>query len=365
MKYAVDDLILLNRAGIGYVRLKKLIDIFGEPKRIINAGRDLLITVEGIGPEMALRISALRDGNGIKEERDLIKKYNVSVLSLSDEDYPVSLRNIYDPPLVLYVKGRLTDQDRTAVALVGSRRASTYGINICHSLSGSLAGLGITVVSGLARGIDSAAHRGALLAGGRTVAVLGSGLGHIYPPENRKLAVEISEAGAVVSEFPMNTPPVPRNFPIRNRIISGLSLGTVVVEAARKSGALITARCALEQGREVFAVPGKAGSSTAGGTHQLIRQGAKLVENANDIIEELNLDIVPFGRISVSSGKKGSALRGPKKKIYDMLSDEPVHIDGIMEECRMSAPETSRLLLELEINKMIKELPGKNFIVTA
>ncbi len=359
MKYDVDDLLLLNMAGVGYVRLKKLTECFSTLDRALRADKETLKRVEGIGPQFAEKIAGVKNNTeALKRERRLIEKGNITVLSLSDKDYPEILKNIYDPPLVLYVKGKITGEDKIAVALVGSRTASVYGVNVCKNLAQSLASSGITIVSGLARGIDSAAHTGALLSGGRTIAVLGNGLGSIYPPENKDLAEKIAQRGAVISEFPIEAPPLPQYFPIRNRIISGLSLGTVVVEAAEKSGALITASCALEQGREVFAVPGRAGSPTSKGTHWLIREGAKLVEDPKDIIEELNLNLIPSGL----NRPVLSVLDLEEKKVYDALSDEPEHIDIIINKSNMPPQNVARLLLKLELKKLVKELPGKNFI---
>ncbi len=219
----------------------------------------------------------------------LIKKLNLNVLTRQDDEYPQNLKNILYPPIVLYVKGRLKPQDCNSIAIVGSRLASFYGLSCAEKLAGELANYGLTVVSGMARGIDTASHRGALKQNGRTIAVIGSGFNRIYPPENKGLCEEIAGSGAVISEFPIDTPPEKENFPRRNRIISGLSLGVVVVEAARNSGALITADFALEQGREVFALPGKVDSSTSFGTNELIKQGAKLVSCVDDIIEEFAL----------------------------------------------------------------------------
>lgn len=333
MKYSVDDLILLNMAGVGMVRLRKMERDLFNARDIIDAGKDRL-----------------------KREWKLIKKDGVTVLPFYHEDYPESLKNIYDPPIVLYVKGDIAFKRSINIAFVGSRRASNYGMDMCRKLSLECGRIGITIVSGLARGIDSQAHKAALEAGGRTIAVLGSGLAHVYPPENKGLADKISESGAVVSEFPMETHPAARNFPIRNRVISGLSAGVVVVEAADKSGALITADCALEQGRDVFAVPGKAGSVTAAGVHRLIRTGAKLVERAEDILEELNPSLIP------ESKKITLRLSGAEKIIYDTLSDEPSHIDDITDRSKLATKDVIGLLTVLESKRLIKELPGKNFV---
>ncbi len=265
--------------------------------------------------------------------------------------------------MVLYVKGEILAQDKLAVAVVGSRLASFYGLQTAERLSFELASHGITVVSGLARGIDSSAHKGALKAKKRTIAVLGSGLANIYPEENIELADKISETGAVISEFPMRTIPDKGNFPKRNRIISGLSLGVVCVEAAEKSGALITCDCALEQGREVFAVPGKVDSMTSKGTNRLIKQGAKLAQGVEDILEELNL----FDYVSHQDGDSrsrigGSVLDKDESLVYTLLSSDPKYIDDICEESGIALNRISSILLNLEIKKFVRQLPGKNFV---
>lgn len=362
-KFDVDDLLLLNLAGVGYIRHGKIAERFSSVKNALKEGACALESVKGIGPMIAQKIIGLRETSQLKEEWALISRHKIKVIPFFDELYPENLKNIYDPPIVLYVRGTLKPEDKMAVALVGSRHASIYGLNTCKGLSGSLAEYGFTIVSGLARGIDSAAHKGALCAGGRTIAVLGSGLAQVYPPENRKLADEIAESGALVSEFPMTMPPLKQNFPIRNRIISGLSLGVVVVEAAQKSGALITASCALEQGRDVFALPGRAGAASSRGAHRLIREGAKLVDDASDVIDELNPSLIGAGRLIRRRRNSAPELSGFQKKIYDMLSEEPAHIDSIIDGSSLPAPEVTRLLTQMEVRKLVKELPGKNFVV--
>lgn len=256
-------------ADIGVVRFRRLLEHFGSAAGIIKAGAIAVREVD------------------FRREMSRSEKQGIKIITMLDEGYPALLKQIYDPPLVLYVMGDL--QFDTAVGIVGSRRASFYGLSSAQRLAAGLAASGITVISGLARGVDTAAHRGALGSKGNTIAVLGSGLNNIYPPENEELAYSIAGSGAVISEFPLDTGPFPHNFPRRNRIISGLSMGIVVVEAAENSGALITADFALEQGREVFALPGEANSSTSYGTNNLIKQGAKLVTDVEDILEELNL----------------------------------------------------------------------------
>jgi len=297
----------------------------------------------------------------------------IRTISINDTEYPEILKKIHSPPKALYINGSFKEEDDFAVAIVGSRRASRYGIEMGEKLGYDLALRGVTVVSGMARGIDSAAHRGALTANGRTIAVMGSGHDHIYPPENKDLYKKIAESGAVISEFENDVSPLPRNFPIRNRIISGLTLGIVIVEAAKNSGALITADFALEQGREVFAVPGKVSSLTSEGTHELIKDGAKLVQGAEDIMEELGLhEIEPMaGRDRELKEEKISkkttryvynSLSYDERKVYKILSDEPLYIDDVVKESGVESRLASKVLLVLELKRLIKELPGKQFI---
>jgi DNA processing protein len=297
----------------------------------------------------------------------------INSFTIRDKDYPTNLRYIYDPPKNLYVKGNILAEDSIAIAVIGSRQATYYGLKNAQDLSFELAARGITIVSGLARGVDSAAHRGALRAGGRTIAVLGSGLNVIYPYENKELAERIAKNGAVISEFSLDFPPYRHNFPRRNRIISGLSLGVVVVEAAKRSGALITARLALEQGREVFAIPGRIGSFSSQGTHSLIKQGAKLVESIEDIIEELEplrtMQNLPeqeqIAQVrSASKLQRGLNLSQEERQIYSCLSSEPIHIDDIMSKAAVSYGKLLISLLKLEHKKLVNELPGKMFVKT-
>ena len=282
----------------------------------------------------------------------------------TDGEYPADLKEIYAAPDALYINGSIKPEDRNAVAVVGTRRASYYGLAQCEKLAFELALMGITVVSGMARGIDSAAHTGALRAGGRTIAVLGSGHGNIYPPENRKLYREIAKTGAVVSEFPDETPPLRGNFPKRNRIISGMSKGVVVVEAARRSGALITANFALEQGREVFAMPGNVNSSRSAGTNTLIKDGARLAENARDIIEELKevLDICDTGLREKGSMRPDAPVRisETEKALLNALGDKPRPIDELKNSVGLPPSTLHEALLRLEMKKLIRTLPGEN-----
>jgi len=279
-------------------------------------------------------------------------------LTLADTAYPAALRTIPDPPSPLYVRGALRDEDRTAVAIVGSRRASAYGLAVAEWLGRELASCGVTVVSGLARGIDAAAHRGALQGGGRTIAVMGCGVDVIYPPEHRRLMAEIIEAGAVVSEFPPGTPPLRHQFPRRNRLISGLTLGVVVVEGREQSGAVITADHALDQGREVFAVPGGIFDETSRAPHRLLQQGARLVARVEDILEELGLAALrpPTG------AAPAAALAGIEAAVYAQLSLRPQHPDALALRCRLSVAEVNRALSVLEVRGLARAFPGQRYV---
>ncbi|MCM8789491.1 MAG: DNA-processing protein DprA [Candidatus Omnitrophica bacterium] len=288
--------VALNLIGdIGTVRFNRLKNYFGKPENIFNTPYEKLVDILGITDTLARRLASFKQEE-LKKELALAKRLSLKIITLEDSDYPENLKNIPGAPIVLYVKGSFIIQDNFGFSIVGSRRASLYGLNAAEKFASELSQKGFTIISGMARGIDTYAHKGALKAGGRTVAVMGSGFNHIYPQENIDLAEEISKNGAVISEFPINAEPLPQNFPRRNRIISGLSLGVIVVEAARNSGALITADFALEQGRDVFALPGKIDSNLSFGTNGLIKQGAKLVSCVDDILEELNTNLVNYER---------------------------------------------------------------------
>jgi DNA processing protein len=287
-------------------------------------------------------------------------------VAISDKEYPRALKTIFRPPPQLFVKGEILPRDKNAIAIVGTRRATPYGLGQCEKLAYDLALRGVTIVSGMATGIDTAAHIGALKAGGRTIAVLGSGHNDIYPPENKKLYEKIAKNGAVVSELEPDTPPSPLTFPKRNRIISGMSKGVVVVEAPRRSGALITANFAVEQNREVFAMPGNVNSTRSNGTNALIKEGAKLVENAGDILEELKHVIDLEGVAELEGGVKTAgavSLMSPaERKVFKALDDTPKTRDDILKISAIPAPKLSEILLRLEVKRLIKMLPGENFI---
>jgi len=292
---------------------------------------------------------------------------NIKVLTLEDEEYPENLKNIYDPPPVLYIRGKIEKSDQKALAIVGTRRASSYGLEIAKKLAGELAALGITIVSGMATGIDSAAHRGALEGKGRTIAVFGTGVDEIFPSQNKELAGQIAFAGALVSEFPLGTKGEKGNFPRRNRIISGLSLGVIVVEGHYDSGAMITAKLALDQGREVFAVPGNVQLDQSKGPHWLIKQGAKLVESVQDVLDELRMVMpakMPNDELRMTNeGRNYPELNEEEKKIVSVLSLEPKHLDVISMETKLSIPQVSSTLMMLEIKKVVRQLPGKMFVL--
>jgi DNA processing protein len=351
--------------GVGRITFKKLVEYFGHPRQVMQATTGQLMRVSGIGPKIAQAITGFQTTKVVEQELRAAKAAGCQIVTQSDESYPLLLKTIEDPPPVLYVKGDWGEPTAPRIAVVGSRRPSTYGKVVAEQLAGGLAECGVTVVSGLARGIDSVAHVNALEHGGRTIAILGCGLSYIYPPENRRLAERISHQGAVVSEFPMATKPDRLNFPLRNRTISGLSLGTVVVEAGERSGALITAQWALDQGREVFAVPGNVTAPTSRGTNHLIKMGAKLVEEVDDILEELPPYALGGIRERAPAQKEWcQADSTPDERCLLELLD-PVdarHIDWIIERAHFPTSMVSSLLLRLELEGKVTQLPGKLFL---
>ena len=360
----IENWLYLNAIpGLGPLKCRALIDKFGSPKAIFRASEKELNSVSGLSKESINKIRNKEKWLDIKKETELVKKHGIKIISIKDPCYPPLLQNISSAPLLLYTKGTFQEQDyKTPVAIVGTRRASYYGKNAASELAERLAEAGFTIVSGMARGIDTSAHSGALKKG-RTIAVLGSGLDCIYPRENKELSEKIAKNGVLISEFPMDTPPEKYNFPRRNRIISGLSLGVIIVEAAEKSGALITANFALEQGREVFAVPGKIDSKYARGTHKLIQEGAKLITGYIDIASEL------MPQINWETKEKPDAeiqikLEETEQKIYDLLSGEPRQIEEIIVNSRFNSSKISSVLLSLELKGLAKQLPGKFFVKT-
>jgi len=350
--------------GIGNLLGKRLIDAFDSPQKVFNASDEALLRVAGITRRHVAALRTHQMPASVAAELELAARRGYCIVTLADPEYPQLLREIPDPPLLLYTCGRL-ENSPAKLAMVGSRNATAYGMTTTKGLSGTLAALGLTIVSGMARGIDTAAHEGALAAGGRTIAVLGSGLERIYPAENKRLFQRISECGAVVTEFPLMTEPEAHNFPVRNRIISGMSLGTVVVEATKNSGSLITARLAVEQNREVFAVPGSIQSFKSIGTHTLIKQGAKLVEHAQDIVEELapmirlNAPLSRHGRDGAD--EKKVVLAAEEARVYEAIGPYPIHIDDLVRKTSMGPGQVSGILLKLELAGLIRQSPGKYF----
>ena len=349
---------------LGNITYKRLIEKFGNPENVFKADLNDLIMVEGLSKNTAYKIKNRAWEGNPEKELTLLKKNNFRLITMSDESYPNDLREIHDPPPLLYMKGNELPLDKTMIAVIGSRRPSSYGLKIAEEICRNLAKSNVTVVSGMAIGIDSASHWGSLRGGGPTVAVLGSGIDIIYPQSNRKLYNLIAENGAVITEFPLGTPPEAKNFPIRNRIISGLSRGVVVIEASRKSGTMITASLALEQGREVFAVPGSIESFKSVGTHFLIKQGAKLIENTNDILEELGLISQNSNVLEINAKTTLPPMSDNEKKIYNFLGNYPVHIDQIVRNSKIEPGRILGLLTELELKGIIKQLPGKMFILS-
>jgi DNA processing protein len=359
--------------GLGNRGCHKLIEHFGSPQAAYMASLTELESC-GISARVAQAIfsqAALKDA---EREVEQAAKADCELIAFDSDDYPPLLKQIPDAPLLLYVRGNVKVLSQYAVAVVGSRRPSAYGSSVAHRLAHDLAQRQLAVTSGLARGVDSAAHRGALEAKGNTVAVLGSGIDVIYPRENKSLADEIVKSGALISEFPLGTGPTPENFPIRNRIISGLSLGVVVVEAAEYSGSLITARLALEQNREVYAVPGNITSAQSFGPNHLIKQGAKLVDQWMDVIEEfppeVRMQLLPPGEASEgepigaqTASLFEASLTPEQKAVFDVLrADQALFVDDIATAANVPSPKVLGALLHLEMNGLIRQLPGKNFI---
>src|SRR5450432_4832384 len=329
-----EALVALNMVEhVGPVRARLLLEHFGDAPKILAASKSALLRVRNIGEETAESISNWEKSVDLAGELKRIAEFGCHVLTQADENYPALLREIYDPPIVLYVKGELTSKDKNAVAMVGSRMTTHYGIEVARKLSYQLAYVGVTVVSGGARGIDTAAHQGALAAKGRTIAVLGTGINLVFPVENAELFQRISENGAVITQFPFNRPADKQSFPIRNRIVAGMTLGTVVVEANSTSGALITANMAVEAGRQVFAVPGRIDSPRSKGCHDLIKKGAKLCEGAEDILSEFEY-LFPASNKPPGASETGILpalnLSAKEQKVYDTLSEEESSIDEVI-----------------------------------
>ncbi len=348
---------------MGPVRLRKLLQVFQTPEQVLLARGTALRAVDGIGAEVADQIVGWENIVDVAAELQRIREFGAQVITAESPLYPRQLREIHAPPIVLYVWGAITERDRHAIGVIGSRRTTHYGTESAKKLSYQLAYAGLTVISGLARGIDTAAHQGALAAKGRTIAVIGSGLMNLYPPENAALADKIrSGNGAVVSEFSMEIQPDRQTFPMRNRIISGWSHGILVVEAGLNSGALITAAQALEQGRSVYAVPGHINAPSALGSNRLIQQGAKLVMDASDILDDLNVLLPDAKPAPEAATRPLPTLTDDERRVYDAIEATETSIDDIATKSDLPSGNVSSTLLRLELKRLVKQLPGKYFV---
>src|SRR5213596_2199289 len=351
---------------VGPVRLRKLIQVFGTPERVLTAKRGELRAVEGIGGEVADQIAAWQSTLDLAAELNRIRDFGATVITQESPSYPKSLREIHAPPIVLYVWGELSERDHHAIGIIGARRTTHYGTESAKKLAYQLAYAGLTVISGLARGIDTSAHQGALAAKGRTIAVIGSGMSKLYPPENRALAEKICNgSGAVVSEFSMEIEPDRQTFPMRNRIISGWSHGILVVEAGVNSGALITASQALDQGRAVYAVPGHINAPSAIGSNRLIQQGAKLVMDANDILDDLQILLPETKPSPQAAARPLPPLSDEERRVYEAIEATETPIDEIATKSNLPSSTVSSTLLGLELKRLVKQLPGKYFVKLA
>ena len=347
-------------AGVGPRIHQQLLTHFGTAAAVLRAPVSELRQVPGVGPKLSRSIATSADEVDVDIELQICRDNDVGILRPTDDRYPRMLKEIDDPPSVLFMAGDVLPQDALSVAIVGSRHATHYGLQTAERLSAGLARAGFTIVSGLARGIDTAAHRGALNAGGRTIAVLGSGVLNVYPPEHKELALDISHNGALISEAPPRRGPMSGAFPQRNRLITGLSLGTIVVEASERSGALISARHAMEQNREVFAVPGRIDSRMSKGCHQLIRDGAKLVQSIDDVLEE-------FGPlVEATSTEDGHTVRHPaelqlneqEQQVLDAISSEPTEIDEVAATSGLPVHRVLSTISVLEMRRLIRRASG-------
>ncbi|HNQ74108.1 MAG TPA: DNA-processing protein DprA [Verrucomicrobiota bacterium] len=362
-----EALVALNLIeGVGPVRARALLEHFGEAPAILRASRSQLLQVRNLGEETAAAICGWEKSVDLAGEMKRLNDFGCRVVIPSDAEYPAALREIYDPPLVLYVKGTLTAQDKNCVAMVGSRQTTHYGLETARKLAYQLAYVGVTVVSGGARGIDTAAHQGALAAKGRTLCVLGTGINLVFPPENQDLFARIAEQGAVISQFPINRNGDRQSFAIRNRIVAGLALGTVVVEADLHSGALITANFATEYGRQVFAVPGRIDSPRSKGCHELIKKGAKLCESAEDVLSEFEYLFPPSNRPpgpAETGVLPALELSANEQAVLDTLTPaRETSIDEVIRRSGLPSATASVALLSLEMKRIVRQLPGRLFV---
>ncbi|MBN1904278.1 MAG: DNA-processing protein DprA [Deltaproteobacteria bacterium] len=348
--------------GIGNVTFKNLLSKFGDPERIIRASKSELSDVNGLRKETVQDIVNQRFEIDPEAEIKKAGACGARIVTFHDPEYPAPLKEIHDPPMILYMKGACIPQSKSFIAIVGSRNATHYGLKVAEEFGQGLARRGLGIVSGMALGIDAWSHWGCIAGKGFTVAVLGNGIDIVYPLANRKLYDKVCESGTIVSEFPMGTSPSPPNFPQRNRIISGLSKGVLVVEATKNSGSLITASIALDQGKDVFAVPGSIESYKSRGCHFLIKHGAMLVENADDIMESLGMNYPGIPKGDTMIKRILPEMNDIEKTIFDIIGDYPMHIDEIQKQGNIVSGELSGTLTKLELKGIIKQLPGKMFV---
>lgn len=346
--------------GVGPLHRRALLAEFGSAAAVLDASPDRLRQVAGVGPKLSRRIAEARRELDVDQEIATCQEHGVAIVTDQDSRYPRLLREITDPPAVLFVRGELVASDGLSIAIVGTRHATSYGLRQAERLASGLSRSGLTVVSGLARGIDAAAHRGALEAGGRTIAVLGSGVLNVYPSEHGELAARIAATGAVISEFPPRRPPMSGAFPRRNRLITGLCLGVIIVEASDRSGALISATHSMEQGREVFAVPGRVDSRVSRGCHRLIRDGAKLVETVDDVLEELGplVDVAPRGDGTPVRHPAELLLNDQEQAVLDAIELAPTSIDQIVVASRLPVHRVLATISVLEMRHLVRRVSG-------
>jgi DNA processing protein len=355
--------IVLNMIeGLGPVSVRRLIECLGSPEAILEADRDELMQVRGVGGKLAQNIITRRDGIDAAVEIRRAANEDARIVTPLDEEYPQALKAIHDPPLALYVRGEILAEDAKAIGIVGSRSTGHYGLSAADRIAYQLGQVGFTVVSGLARGTDTAAHSGALKSGGRTLAVLGGAIDCLYPPENEALAAKIAKHGAVISEYPMGRQADRMTFPYRNRIISGLSMGVLLVESGLKGGSMHTADAAMEQGRTVFALPGRIDTPGARGPHRLIKNGAKLVESVDDILEEYEFLMPPSEREApeaATAARPDVPMTEVESGIVEALWNEPLDVDSLAREAGLKSQELSGILLGLEMKRVVRMLPGR------
>ncbi|WP_223375994.1 DNA-processing protein DprA [Schnuerera sp. xch1] len=358
-----DVLIWLNSINIGNKNIDKIMNQVSQLSDLWNSSSDKIYNLKGIKQKIKEEIISKRKDDYLKRLFDAIEKHNIDVTTVLDENYPMGLHYIYDKPKVIYINGNIIEKDNIGIAIVGSRKATSYGKWATEKFVKELVKLDVTIVSGLALGIDSVAHKAALREGGRTIAILGNGLDVIYPMKNKKIYEEIPKNGALISEYFFGMPPLAYNFPQRNRIISGLSLGVVVIEAKKKSGSLITAQHALEQGKEVFALPGNINSIFSEGTNQLIKDGAKLIMEIDDIIEEI-YQLQEKTKIKKEENIDYSQLSTLEKQVFELIKEKPIHCDSIAANTGIDISTINSILTILELKGMIKEMTGRIFTLS-